>query len=52
LHHQALAGSLATVKILLEFDADVNAVTDRGMTPLQLAKSLGWDKVVALLKSR
>jgi hypothetical protein len=52
LHQQALAGSLATVKILLEFGADVNAVTDHGMTPLQLAQSLGWDKVVALLKSK
>jgi uncharacterized protein len=52
LHHQALAGSLATVKILLEFDADVNAVTDHGMTALQLAKSLGWEKVVALLKGK
>jgi uncharacterized protein YegJ (DUF2314 family) len=52
LHQQALAGSLATVKILVEFGADVNAVTDHGMTPLQLAQSLGWDKVVALLKSR
>jgi uncharacterized protein YegJ (DUF2314 family) len=52
LHQQALAGSLATVKILLECGADLNAVTDHGMTPMQLAKSLGWDKVVALLASK
>ena len=26
-----------------------NALTNHGMTPLQLAQSLGWDKVVALL---
>jgi uncharacterized protein len=50
LHHQALAGSAATVKILLEAGANKEAVTDLGMTPLQLADSLGWDKVMALLK--
>jgi uncharacterized protein len=49
LHQQALAGSAATVKVLLEAGADPNAVTNHGMTPLQLAKSLGWEKVVALL---
>jgi uncharacterized protein YegJ (DUF2314 family) len=52
LHQQALAGSAATVKVLLECGADINAVTDHGMTPLQLARSLGWDKVVALLLSK
>ncbi len=49
LHHQALAGSAATVKVLLEKGANPNAVTSHGMTPLALAKSLGWEKVVALL---
>ena len=52
LHHLALAGSAATVRVLLECGADPNAVTNHGMTPLQLAKSLGWDKVVALLVSK
>jgi hypothetical protein len=52
LHHQALAGSAATVTVLLECGADTNAVTDHGMTPLQLARSLGWEKVVALLGQR
>ncbi|OWK37742.1 DUF2314 domain-containing protein [Fimbriiglobus ruber] len=50
LHQEALAGSLATVKVLLAAGADKNAVTDHGMTPLQLARSLDWEKVVALLK--
>jgi hypothetical protein len=49
LHHQALAGSAATVKVLLECGADPNAVTGHGMTPVQLARSLGWDRVVTLL---
>jgi uncharacterized protein YegJ (DUF2314 family) len=49
LHQEALAGSTATVKLLLAAGADPKAVTNHGMTPLQLAKSLGWDNVVALL---
>jgi uncharacterized protein len=49
LHRQALAGSVATVRVLLECGADPNARTDHGMTPMQLARSLGWEKVVALL---
>jgi uncharacterized protein YegJ (DUF2314 family) len=52
LHQQALAGSAATVRVLLEAGADANALTSHGMTPLQLAKSLGWDRVVALLVGR
>jgi uncharacterized protein len=52
LHQEALAGSLPTVKVLLEAGADRNAVTNHGMTPLDLARSLGWDKVAALLASR
>jgi uncharacterized protein YegJ (DUF2314 family) len=52
LHQQALAGSTASVKVLLEAGADPNAVTEDGMTPLQLARSLGWDKVAALLVSK
>jgi uncharacterized protein YegJ (DUF2314 family) len=49
LHQEALAGSAPTVKVLLAAGADPNAVTNHGMTPLQLAKSLGWENVVALL---
>ena len=49
LHHEALAGNLATVRVLLATGADPAAKTDGGMTPLRLAKSLGWDKVVAEL---
>lgn len=49
LHQEALAGNFATVKVLLEAGADRNAVTDLGLTPLQLARSLGWEKVATLL---
>ena len=52
LHQEALAGSTATVKVLLEAGADVNALTDHGKTALQLAKSLGWDQVAQLLVSK
>jgi uncharacterized protein len=52
LHQEALAGNAATVKVLLDAGADVNALTGHGMTPLQLAKSLGWDKVAALLEGK
>src|SRR5262249_4496653 len=51
LHEEALAGSVATVKVLLEAGADRTAVTEHGMTPVQLARSLGWDRVVALLEA-
>jgi uncharacterized protein YegJ (DUF2314 family) len=52
LHQHASAGSTAVVEALLEHGADVNAMTDQGLTPLQLARSLGWEKVVALLLSK
>jgi uncharacterized protein YegJ (DUF2314 family) len=49
LHSMALGGSYATVKVLLEHGADPNAPAGNGMTPLQLARCLGWEKVSALL---
>lgn len=49
LHHDALAGNAAIVQILLEAGADPQAKTNHGMTPIQLARSLGWEKVAALL---
>jgi uncharacterized protein len=52
LHQQALAGSLASVKALLEAGADRSAKTDHGMTALQLAKIMGWESVVAVLKAK
>lgn len=49
LHHDALAGSLATVEVLLSRGADPNVLAANGATPLRLAKALGWDEVAALL---
>jgi len=49
LHGEALAGSLACVKVLLAAGADPKVRTNHGLTPLALAQSLGWDKVAALL---
>jgi len=51
LHQQALAGSAATVEVLLDAGADVNVATENGMTPLRLASSLGWVSVASLLTS-
>src|SRR5215475_5658454 len=51
LHLEALAGSAPTVKALLEAGADPTRQTNNGKTPLQLAQSLGWDNVIALLTS-
>jgi uncharacterized protein YegJ (DUF2314 family) len=52
LHQEALAGNAATVAVLLDAGANLNALTNHGMTPLQLARALGWDHVVNLLQSR
>lgn len=52
LHQEALAGSAPTVKVLLDAGANRNAKNNLGMTPLQLAQSLRWDAVVALLSAR
>lgn len=49
LHQEALAGNLATARVLLAAGADPKARTNRGLTPLQLAQSLGWEKMIALL---
>tara|TARA_R110002072_G_C7978996_1_gene536108 strand:+ start:131886 stop:132713 length:828 start_codon:yes stop_codon:yes gene_type:complete len=50
LHHQALAGSAASIQILLELGADRSVKTNRNKTALMLAEKLGWTKVADLLK--
>jgi uncharacterized protein YegJ (DUF2314 family) len=49
LHRESLAGNAPVVEILLKAGADPNARTKAGATPMSLARSLGWDKVVALM---
>lgn len=49
LHHQALAGSAATVQALLDAGADPNAKTPDGRTAADLARVMGWKRVVAIL---
>lgn len=51
LHHQALAGSVTSVQILLQRGADVSARTNDGRTAADLARGPGWDEVVRLLES-
>jgi uncharacterized protein YegJ (DUF2314 family) len=50
LHHLALAGSEACVRVALAHGADRNVRSASNATPLDLAKLLGWPKVVALLQ--
>ncbi|MEI8384114.1 MAG: hypothetical protein WCJ09_28645 [Planctomycetota bacterium] len=49
LHSMTVAGSETAVSILLKLGADPNAETTDGVTPRQLAKTLGWKKVARLL---
>lgn len=49
LHSMALAGAAPMVRVLLEAGANPRAKTNHGMTALQLARSLGWENVIALL---
>ena len=49
LHRQASAGSTSMVKSLLKHGADPNAKSANGLTPLQIAKVLGWRDVKKLL---
>ncbi|NLS97710.1 MAG: DUF2314 domain-containing protein [Planctomycetaceae bacterium] len=50
LHQLALAGSLDGVDVCLKHGADPKKPAQNGMTPLALAKSLGWQKVMARLQ--
>lgn len=49
LHQLSLAGSAAAVRLLLEAGADPNAKAHDGTMPLQLARSLKWQRVIDLL---
>lgn len=50
LHSLTVAGSLDGVEVCLQRGADPSLVANNGMTPLKLAKSLGWKKVQSRLE--
>ena len=50
LHHEALAGNLTIVNLLLENGADKNARTKSGKTPAELAKQIGWSEIAKVLR--
>ena len=52
LHDMSVAGSEVAVSILLKHGADANAATTDGVTPLQIAKTLGWKKIAKLLAGK
>lgn len=49
LHHEAIAGNLGVVEILLEYGADKNAKTKSGKSALDFAKALKWEHVAKIL---
>ena len=49
LHHEAIAGNLTRVELLLAKGADKNAKNIHGKTALDYARALGWDHVAKAL---
>ena len=49
LHHEALAGNLALVNVLLANGTDKNVRTKSGKTAADLAENLGWKDIVKAL---
>lgn len=50
LHDEAMCGNDQTVAVLLKHGADKSARNQHGQTPLDLAKLMGWPRVMALLE--
>lgn len=50
LHSFAMAGAYGCVESLLQLKANPNVAAKNGMTPIRLAKILGWRNVVQLLE--
>ena len=50
LHHEALAGNLTIVNLLLENGASKNTRTKSGKTAAELAKQIGWSEIAKVLK--
>jgi uncharacterized protein YegJ (DUF2314 family) len=49
LHHDALAGNLAMVRLMLAYGADSTARTSKGYTAADLARKIGWPEVAAAI---
>ena len=49
LHHEALAGNLTIVNLLLENGANKNARTKSGKTAAEFAKQIGWSEIAKVL---
>ena len=49
LHHEAIAGNLNLVNLLLENGADKNARTKSGKTAAEFAENLGWSEIAKVL---
>lgn len=51
LHHEAMAGNLGLVQLLIEFGADRSARTPNGYTSADLARKIGWAEVADFIDS-
>jgi len=51
LHHEALAGNLGVVKLLIEYGADPAARTPKGDTAADLARKTGWVEIADFLEA-
>ena len=49
IHHEAIAGNLNLVNLLLKYGADKNARTNSGKTAAEFAENLGWKHIVKVL---
>lgn len=49
LHHEALAGNLGVVKLLITFGADAAARTPNGYTAADLARKIGWSEIAEVI---
>lgn len=50
LHHEALAGNLGVVKLLIEHGADPAVRTPNGHTATDLARKIGWEEIANFIE--
>jgi len=50
LHREAIAGNKECVEVLIQFGADVNAMTNDGFTACDFANRLGWEHLIPVLQ--